>query len=163
MARAGCKQLVLGVIVNVMQQVDYHNGVVLVVEAQLTNIHTIKSHVGQAEQRRSFSRRLYAVRVEIDPAILDRLALIALGRAAGFSLDEIAGMFTPEGAPKIDRAALSAKADDIDGTIRRLAAMRDGLRHAAACRAPSHMECPTFRRILKAAADGTFARPRLTP
>lgn len=98
-----------------------------------------------------------------DPAILDRLALIALGRAAGFSLDEIAGMFTPEGAPKIDRAALSAKADDIDGTIRRLAAMRDGLRHAAACRAPSHMECPTFRRILKAAADGTFARPRLTP
>ena len=102
-------------------------------------------------------RRLFA------PAILDRLALIALGRAAGFSLDEIAGMFTPEGAPKIDRAALSAKADDIDGTIRRLAAMRDGLRHAAACRAPSHMECPTFRRILKAAADGTFARPRLTP
>jgi DNA-binding transcriptional MerR regulator len=98
-----------------------------------------------------------------DPAILDRLALIALGRAAGFSLDEIAVMFTPEGAPKIDRAALSAKADDIDGTIRRLAAMRDGLRHAAACRAPSHMECPTFRRILKAAADGTFARPRLTP
>ena len=98
-----------------------------------------------------------------DPAILDRLALIALGRAAGFSLDEMAGMFTPEGAPKIDRAALAAKADDIDGTIRRLAAMRDGLRHAAACRAPSHMECPTFRRILKAAADGAFARPRLTP
>jgi hypothetical protein len=30
--------------------------------------------------------------------------------------------------------------------------MRDGLRHAAACRAPSHMECPTFRRILKAAS-----------
>lgn len=98
-----------------------------------------------------------------DPTILDRLALIALGRAAGFSLDEMAGMFTPEGAPKIDRAALAAKADDIDGTIRRLAAMRDGLRHAAACRAPSHMECPTFRRILKAAADGTFARPRLPP
>ena len=98
-----------------------------------------------------------------DPAILDRLALIALGRAAGFSLDEMAGMFTPEGAPRIDRATLATKADDIDRTIRRLVAMRDGLRHAAACRAPSHMECPTFRRILKAAADGTFARPRLTP
>lgn len=94
-----------------------------------------------------------------DPTILDRLALIALGRAAGFSLNEMAGMFTPEGTPKIDRAALAAKADDIDGTIRRLAAMRDGLRHAAACRAPSHMECPTFRKILKAAADGAFAPP----
>ncbi|KTE15063.1 helix-turn-helix domain-containing protein [Sphingopyxis sp. H115] len=94
-----------------------------------------------------------------DPAILDRLALIALGRAAGFSLDEIGGMFTPEGAPRVDRAALSAKADDIDRSIRRLTAMRDGLRHAAACRAPSHMECPTFRRILRAAADRAFAPP----
>lgn len=94
-----------------------------------------------------------------DPTTLDRLALIALGRAAGFSLNEMAGMFTPEGTPKIDRAALAAKADDIGGTIRRLAAMRDGLRHAAACRAPSHMECPTFRKILKAAADGAFAPP----
>lgn len=94
-----------------------------------------------------------------DPAILDRLALIALGRAAGFSLDEMAGMFTPEGAPRIDRATLATKADDIDRTIRRLVAMRDGLRHAAACRAPSHMECPTFRKILKAAADGAFTPP----
>lgn len=93
------------------------------------------------------------------PAILDRLALISLGRAAGFSLDEIAAMFTAEHAPQFDRTALSAKADEIDRTIARLAAMRDGLRHAAACRAPSHMECPTFRRILKAAASGAFAPP----
>jgi hypothetical protein len=34
--------------------------------------------------------------------------------------------------------------------------MRDGLRHAVDCRAPSHMECPTFRRILKAAAKGAI-------
>lgn len=93
------------------------------------------------------------------PAILDRLALIALGQAAGFTLDEIAAMFTHEGAPRIDRAALADKADDIDRTIARLAAMRDGLRHAAACRAPSHIECPTFRRLLKAAQKGAFERP----
>jgi DNA-binding transcriptional MerR regulator len=31
-----------------------------------------------------------------DPGVLERLALIALGRAAGFSLDEIARMFAPE-------------------------------------------------------------------
>jgi hypothetical protein len=49
---------------------------------------------------------------------------------------------------------LSAKADDLDRTIGRLAALRDGLRHAAACPAPSHMECPTFRRLLKGAVEG---------
>ncbi|MFB9262897.1 helix-turn-helix domain-containing protein [Bradyrhizobium erythrophlei] len=89
-----------------------------------------------------------------DPAVLERLALIALGRAAGFSLDEIARMFAPDGRPRIDRHMLAAKADELDRTIRKLNAMRDGLRHAAACPAPSHMECPTFRRLLRAAASG---------
>jgi DNA-binding transcriptional MerR regulator len=88
--------------------------------------------------------------------VLDRLALIALGRASGFSLDEIARMFTSDGQPRIDRQLLAAKADELDGTIRRLSAMRDGLRHAAACPAPSHMECPTFRRLLRAAASGAI-------
>lgn len=89
-----------------------------------------------------------------EPAVLERLALIALGRAAGFSLDEIASMFTPDGQPSIDREMLLAKAKELDRTIARLQAMRDGLQHAAACQAPSHMECPTFRRILQAAASG---------
>ena len=89
-----------------------------------------------------------------DPGVLERLALISLGRSAGFSLDEIALMFSPDGRPRIDRQMLAAKAEDLDRTIRKLTEMRDGLRHAAACRAPSHMECPTFRRILRAAASG---------
>jgi DNA-binding transcriptional MerR regulator len=84
--------------------------------------------------------------------VLERLALIALGRAAGFSLDEIAGMFAPDGRLRIERPMLAAKAEELDDTIRRLGAVRDGLRHAAVCPAPSHMECPTFRRILRAAA-----------
>ena len=84
-----------------------------------------------------------------DPGVLERLALIALGRSAGFSLDEIARMFAPDGRPQIDRRVLAAKAEELDGTIRKLSAMRDGLRHAAVCPAPSHMECPTFRRLMK--------------
>ena len=91
-----------------------------------------------------------------DPGVLERLALIALGRSAGFSLDEIARMFAPDGRPRIDRRMLRAKAEDLDRTIRKLTEMRDGLRHAAACRAPSHMECPTFRRILRTAAFGAM-------
>jgi len=90
--------------------------------------------------------------------VLDRLALIALGRAAGFSLDEIALMFTADGRPNINRTMLLSKADDLDRTIRRLTAMRNGLRHAAACPAPSHMECPTFQRYLRAAAAGELGQ-----
>jgi DNA-binding transcriptional MerR regulator len=90
------------------------------------------------------------------PDVLERLALIALGRAAGFSLDEIARVFAPGGRPRIDRRMLAARADEMDETIRGLIAMRDGLRHAARCTAPSHMECPTFRRLLRAAAAGSL-------
>jgi DNA-binding transcriptional MerR regulator len=99
-------------------------------------------------------RRVYAA------GVLERLALIALGRSAGFSLDEIAAMFAPDGRLRIDRDKLAAKAKELDATIVQLTAMRDGLKHAVACKAPSHMECPKFRRIVQAAAAGAFAGPR---
>lgn len=100
----------------------------------------------------SIGRR--GLRRQFDPRVLERLALIALGRSAGFSLEEIALMFAPDGKPRLDRRMLTAKAEELDQTIRELSAIRDGLRHAAACPAPSHMECPTFRRLLKAATSG---------
>jgi DNA-binding transcriptional MerR regulator len=90
------------------------------------------------------------------PDVLQRLGLIALGRSAGFSLDEIGGMFAPDGRPRIDRKRLATKADELDGMIDRLGAMRDGLRHAAACPARNHLECPTFRRLLRIASTGLF-------
>lgn len=96
------------------------------------------------------------LRRQFHPDVLDRLALVALGQAAGFSLDEIAGMLAGDGQVHIDRQMLSDKADALDRTIRQLTAMRDGLRHAAACPAPSHMACPTFQRILRAAATGVI-------
>ncbi|NOK15981.1 helix-turn-helix domain-containing protein [Corallococcus carmarthensis] len=95
-----------------------------------------------------------------EPGVLERLALIAMGRAAGFSLDEIARMFAPDGHPRIDRRMLADRAEQLDKTIRELSAMRDGLRHAAACSAPSHMECPTFRRLLRGAASGAMGARR---
>lgn len=101
----------------------------------------------------------HGLRRMFDARVLDQLALIALGRVAGFSLDEIAAMFAPDGQPDIDRAQLSAKADQIDATVRRLQAMSDGLRHAAVCPAPRHMECPSFRKLMQAAAAGELAAP----
>lgn len=100
------------------------------------------------------------VRRQFAPAVLDQLALIALGQAAGLSLDEIHSMLSPRGQPNIDRQLLAAKADEIDLTIRHLRAMSRGLRHAAACRAPSHAQCPTFQGLLKAAASGALDRQR---
>lgn len=108
----------------------------------------------------------HGLRRVFDPSVLERLALIALGRAAGFSLEEIAGMFAADGQPHIDRQLLAARADDLDRTIKRLSALRDGLRHAAVCPAPSHMECPTFRKLVgraSAVRPGTEGEPVARP
>ena len=103
----------------------------------------------------SIGRR--GLRRSFDAKVLDQLALIGLGQAAGFSLGEIARMFAPDGRPRIDRASLRAKADELDRSIERLSAIRDGLRHAAACSAPSHMECRKFRSIMRIAGSGRLS------
>jgi len=108
---------------------------------------------------RSIGRR--GARRLFDPEVLQRLGLIALGRAAGFSLDEIAGMLGADGQAQIDRGQLRRKAEELDDRIRRLEAVREGLRHAADCSAPSHRECPQFQRMVRfAAARRISAAPR---
>jgi len=94
-----------------------------------------------------------------DDGVLERLALIALGQAAGFSLDEIGEMFAPDGQPRIERERLTAKAEELDVKIQRLTAMRDSLRHAAACPAPSFMACEHFLRIVRLAGTGRLDPP----
>jgi DNA-binding transcriptional MerR regulator len=98
-----------------------------------------------------------------DAGVLEQLSLIALGRSAGFSLEEIGAMLAPRGKPRIDRVALAAKADELDARIVRLRAISKGLRHAAACPAPSHLECPTFRRLLTAAGMAPVEFPQAKP
>ena len=53
-------------------------------------------------------------------------------------------MFTSDKRPNIDRGMLQSRAEQVDATIRRLRAMSNGLKHAAKCPHPSHMECPSF-------------------
>ena len=90
-----------------------------------------------------------------DVDIIERLALISLGRAAGFSLKEIAELF--EGDEKtIDRDKLREKADELNRQIRRLSKIRDALRHTADCPAESHMACPNFQRAVAAAGRGLY-------
>jgi DNA-binding transcriptional MerR regulator len=100
-------------------------------------------------------------RRRFEPSVLDRLALIALAQASGFSLAEIGETFLAGDSLRIDRARLLAKADELDRKIGRLKLVRDGLRHAAACPEPNQLECPRFRSALKLAATGTL--PPLAP
>jgi DNA-binding transcriptional MerR regulator len=94
------------------------------------------------------------------PKVLLQLKLIAMGKSAGFSLGEIAGMFGKNGAPDLPRAMLHQRADDLDRQIRELTALRNTLRHVADCPAPSHMECPTFRRLIEVAGKRRRTRDR---
>jgi len=105
---------------------------------------------------RSLGRR--GLRRQFGDDAVERLALIALGRRAGFSLHEIGAMFTPDG-PEIDRKLLLDRAGEVDRRIRELSAIRDGLRHAAVCEAPSHLECPKFLRLLRVVGMRRF-RPK---
>lgn len=98
------------------------------------------------------------IRRRFAPGVLDQLALISLGQAAGLSLDDIRSMLLPNGHPSIDRQMLADKADEIDALVKRLRAVSRGLRHAAACPAPSHAECPSFQKLLKAAASGAIEK-----
>lgn len=93
----------------------------------------------------------HGLRRQFPPEVLLQLKLIAMGKSAGFSLSEIAGMFGRNGMPDLPRDVLREKADEIDRRIHELTALRDTLRHVADCPAPSHMECPTFRRLVDAA------------
>ncbi|NTE56618.1 helix-turn-helix domain-containing protein [Agrobacterium tumefaciens] len=93
----------------------------------------------------------HGLRRQFPPEVVLQLKLIAMGKSAGFSLDEIAGMFGRNGLPDLPRDLLHRKAERIDQQIAELTALRVTLRHIADCSAPSHMECPTFRRLLHVA------------
>ncbi|WP_040805746.1 helix-turn-helix domain-containing protein [Nocardia concava] len=104
------------------------------------------------------------LRRQFDESVLEQLALIALGRTAGFALDDIVLAFGPQGELRVDRALLTGKADELDRTITQLSAVRDGLRHAAACPAKRHADCPTFRELLRAVMEGRIGTlEALTP
>ncbi len=86
------------------------------------------------------------------PEVLDQLAVIRLGKVAGFSLEEIKGMFGSDGQPTLSRTTLLCKADDLDEQIKRLTTLRDMIRHVADCSAPRHIECPRFQKLIRVSA-----------
>ncbi|TLP45545.1 MerR family transcriptional regulator [Cohaesibacter sp. CAU 1516] len=98
------------------------------------------------------------LRRQYEPRVLTQLSLIALGKSAGFSLEDIARMFGPEGQPDLPRDELHARADALDQQIKHMTALSNALRHVADCPAPSHMECQTFKRMVRIAGKRNPAR-----
>jgi len=102
------------------------------------------------------------LRRQFSADVVLQLALIEMGKVAGFSLDEIVSMFGSDGKGDVPREPLHRRADELDRQIRRMKTLRDLLRHVAECPAPSHLECPTFRQLVELAArHGRSSRKRL--
>ncbi|MCE8419161.1 helix-turn-helix domain-containing protein [Rhodovulum sulfidophilum] len=80
-----------------------------------------------------------------------RLALVSLGRTAGFSLSDIRGLIGAEGQPELDRTTLARQADKLDEQIKEMTVLRDGIRHIVTCTADNHLDCPRFKRIMRVA------------
>jgi DNA-binding transcriptional MerR regulator len=81
-----------------------------------------------------------------EPGTLDRLALIACARGAGFTIAEIARFLVAKPTDTELRARMAVKARELDEDIARLTRMRDSLRHAATCEHDPLVECPDFKR-----------------
>ncbi|MBO9475536.1 helix-turn-helix domain-containing protein [Shimia sp. R10_1] len=94
------------------------------------------------------------LRREYDDSVLTRLALIALGQRAGYSLEEISSLLHASGGKlELNRQNLKTQAKSLRSQAEELLATAELLDHVAACTAPSHLECPRFQALLKAAIE----------
>ncbi|CRR48751.1 MULTISPECIES: MerR family transcriptional regulator [unclassified Stenotrophomonas] len=92
------------------------------------------------------------LRRQYDAQVLERLALIGLGQAAGLSLQQIgASLPSQQGCISLDREALLAQAEVLQRQITRLQRVRRHLQRAASCpRAEDARKCGSFRKLLRA-------------
>lgn len=101
------------------------------------------------EQRLIASVGRRGLRRQYEPEVLQRLALINMARSAGFSLDEIVPVFGRNNELKIPREELHLRADALEYKAREMVALASLMRHVADCPAPSHLECPSFQKLLR--------------
>ncbi|MGC5015141.1 MerR family transcriptional regulator [Streptosporangium sp. DT93] len=83
------------------------------------------------------------------PDVLDRLALIACARGAGFTIAEISRFLVATPDDTGLRVRMAEKARELEEDIARLTLMRDGLHHASTCTHEPLVECPDFKRTFK--------------
>ncbi|WP_043633695.1 MerR family transcriptional regulator [Nonomuraea candida] len=92
------------------------------------------------------------------PDVMDRLDLIMCARTAGFGVAEIRRFLDARQDDPGLRERMAARAADLDERIARLTRMRDSLGHAATCTHDPVVECPEFKRALRATGRTVRAR-----
>ncbi|MEX3011897.1 MerR family DNA-binding transcriptional regulator [Hoeflea sp. TYP-13] len=86
-----------------------------------------------------------------DGNVVNQLALIELGRSAGFTLQEILEMGIANDDFGVDRDKVSQKAEELEVQMKRLADLTALLRHVAHCPADDHFSCGNFQKLLRIA------------
>lgn len=102
------------------------------------------------------------LRRQFEPNVLAQLSVIALGRAAGFSLDEIKELFAKTARFELPRDKLLEKAAALEVQIRKLKSLQSMIRHVAECSAPSHFECSKFQKLMRLALSPKSPKPKPT-
>ncbi|KUP91854.1 helix-turn-helix domain-containing protein [Tritonibacter horizontis] len=102
----------------------------------------------------------HGLRRQYGPQVLQQLSLVAMGKMAGFSLDEVAAMFGPTGRPDMPRNDLLRRAERMQAQARQLDALAQMLRHVAECPAPTHLDCDKFQQLLRLATATQKRRRR---
>lgn len=80
--------------------------------------------------------------------ILERLAMIVVGKQVGFTLEQIGDMLAPGGLGA-DRIPLRARYEALLAQRARLDRAIEGLAHALECQHPSPLDCPGFKEKLR--------------
>lgn len=83
--------------------------------------------------------------------VLYRLSLISMGKAAGFTLEEISAMFGMGPSISLPRNTILQKASALEAEISRLEKLARLMRHVANCGEENHFDCPRFQTLIKAA------------
>lgn len=95
--------------------------------------------------QRSGGRRTFA------PAAVERLALIQLLKAGGFSLDEVRSLVDTTASTPASRAAvLAERLAEVEDSIRRLRAIRGALLETIECGCTSLEHCDRSLHVLRA-------------
>jgi len=88
------------------------------------------------------------LRRQYNENVVNKLQLISLGQAAGFSLDAIAAMFSTDNKLALNSVLLVQRPKEIDDTIRTLQLLSRGLKHVACCTKSGHSDCEEFKKIV---------------
>ena len=102
------------------------------------------------------------LRRQFDPDVLTTLAVVAMCRKAGFSIEEIKELLATGGAPAW-KAFAARKRDELRVQAEHLETIADQLDHALRCPSPNVFDCEHFRAALDDALPIPSGSPTAPP